>query len=91
MRPSSEQTDVIELENQEQDEEELQTVVNRKPRGQEVRTAHGKLEVKLTPNDGEQSAEVDVLQYETEVSISRAKGMFQRLPTRCFGLERIST
>lgn len=48
----------------------------RTPRGQEVRTAHGKLEVKLTPMMANDLPEVDVLQYETEVDICRAKGMF---------------
>jgi len=48
----------------------------RTPRGQEVRTAHGKLEVKLTPMMANCLEEVDVLQYETEISMSRAKGMF---------------
>lgn len=75
--PSPEQVDALveSLEEQEK-EEEQEPVETRKPRGQEIRTAHGKLEVKLTPMMANCLAEVDVLQYETEVSISRAKGMF---------------
>jgi hypothetical protein len=49
--------------------------VKRTPRGQEVRTAHGKLEIKLTPMMANELSEVDVLQYETEVDVSRARGM----------------
>lgn len=49
--------------------------VKRTPRGQEVRTAHGKLEVKLVPMMANEMAEVDLLIYETEVDESRAKGM----------------
>lgn len=48
----------------------------RKPRGQEVRTAHGKLEVKLSPMSANTLPDVDSLQYETEISVSRAKGRF---------------
>jgi hypothetical protein len=48
----------------------------RTPRGQEVRTAHGKLEIKLVPMFANTLAECDVLQFETEVDESRAKGMF---------------
>jgi hypothetical protein len=59
----------------EQEESETPTV-NRTPRGQEVRTAHGKLEVKLTPMMANSLDEVDVLQYDTEIDQSRAKGMF---------------
>ena len=79
--PSSEQVDaVVEgLEEQENEGEaegqQEETPIKRTPRGQEVRTAHGKLEVKLTPMMANTLDEVDVLQYETEVSISRAKGM----------------
>lgn len=60
----------------EEEEEEEEKPVKRTPRGQEVRTAHGKLEVKLTPMMANDLSEVDVLQYETEVDVSRAKGMF---------------
>jgi hypothetical protein len=48
----------------------------RKPRGQEVRTAHGKLEVKLSPMSANVLSDVDSLQYETEISVNRAKGRF---------------
>ena len=48
----------------------------RTPRGQEVRTGHGKLEVKLTPMSANCISDVDSLQYETEISESRAKGRF---------------
>lgn len=77
--PSTEQVDAT-LESMEQENVEVQTpAAQRKPRGQEVRTAHGKLEVKLTPMTANCLAEVDVLQYETEVGISRAKGMFPKV------------
>lgn len=48
----------------------------RTPRGQEVRSAHGKLEVKLTPMSANDQCDVDSLQYETEISVGRAKGRF---------------
>lgn len=78
--PSPEQVDALveSMEEQENEEEEQKPASQRKPRGQEVRTAHGKLEVKLTPMMANCLAEVDVLQYETEVSISRAKAMFPK-------------
>ena len=84
--PSSEQVDQVvnQIEEQEaqQDGEgeaegqQDETPTKRTPRGQEVRTAHGKLEVKLVPMMANNLSEEDVLQYETEVSMSRAKGMF---------------
>ena len=81
--PSPEQVDqVVEsLEEQEGEAEgqEEKSPSKRTPRGQEVRTAHGKLEIKLTPMMANCLDEVDVLQYETEVSISRAKGMVPHL------------
>jgi hypothetical protein len=46
------------------------------PRGQEVRTCHGKLEVKIIPMTANELSEADMVQYETEVGVSRAKGMF---------------
>ena len=59
------------------DEKEGEPVfVKRTPRGQEVRTAHGKLEIKLVPMMANDLNEVDVLIYDTEVDIGRAKGMF---------------
>ena len=57
-------------------EEQPEVPVKRTPRGQEVRTAHGKLEFKLVPMMANNLDECDVVQYETEVSVSRAKGMF---------------
>lgn len=56
-------------------QEENEEPVKRTPRGQEVRTAHGKLEVKLTPMMANDLPEVDVLQYDTEIDVSRARGM----------------
>lgn len=50
--------------------------VKRTPRGQEVRTAHGKLEIKLSPMSANDLSEVDVLHFECEVDVSRARGMF---------------
>lgn len=47
----------------------------RKPHGQEVRTAHGKLEVKLVPMMANDLCDCHALQYETEVDISTAKAM----------------
>jgi hypothetical protein len=76
--PSPEQVDAVVESMEEQNVEEQTPAAQRKPRGQEVRTAHGKLEVKLTPMMANCLAEVDVLQYETEVSISRAKAMFPK-------------
>jgi hypothetical protein len=52
------------------------TPAKRTPRGQEVRTAHGKLEVKLSPMAANELSEVDSLQYETEISVMRARGRF---------------
>ena len=57
-------------------EEQAAPVAKRKPRGQEVRTAHGKLEVKLSPMSANDLCDVDSLQYETEISVQRAKGRF---------------
>jgi hypothetical protein len=48
----------------------------RKPRGQEVRTAHGKLEFKLSPIMANDLEGCDTAQYECEVDVSRAKAMF---------------
>jgi hypothetical protein len=60
-----------------QEEEELEdALAGRTARGQEVRTAHGKLAVKLVPMMADKLCEVDVLQFEEEVDEARAKGMF---------------
>lgn len=61
------------------EDQEAAPVPKRKPRGQEVRTAHGKLEVKLCPMSANEQADVDSLQYETEISVSRAKGRFTQI------------
>lgn len=63
-------------EGQESEEDEATEPVERTPRGQEVRSCHGKLEVKIVPMMANDLDEVDVLIYETEVDASRAKGMF---------------
>lgn len=60
----------------EEEEEEEKISVNRTPRGQEVRTAHGKLEMKLSPMMANDLEDVDALDLEMEVDVSRAKGMF---------------
>jgi hypothetical protein len=59
----------------EEEGEEEEEPVKRTPRGQEVRTAHGKLEVKLSPMSANELSEVDVLLFEGEVDESRARGM----------------
>ena len=48
----------------------------RVPRGQEVRTVHGKIETKISPMSANNLDEADVVQLEEEVDVSRAKGMF---------------
>lgn len=63
-------------EKEEGEEGEEEQPTKRTPRGQEVRTAHGKLEIKLTPMMANDLSEVDALQYECEVDETRAKGMF---------------
>jgi LAGLIDADG-like domain len=64
----------------EEEEEELPTpLTERIPRGQEVRTAHGKLEVKMVPMQANNLAECDCIQFEEEVDTSRAKGMFPKV------------
>lgn len=50
----------------------------RTPNGAEVRTAHGKLEVKLTPMSANSLSECHALQYETEVDVTTAKGMWPK-------------
>lgn len=58
-------------------EEEAEPVyVPRKPRGQEVRTCHGKLETKIVPMSASEQKDVDVFILEYEVDVSRAKAMF---------------
>lgn len=63
-------------ESEEEEEEEKETpIFERTPRGKEIRTAHGKIEVKLSPMFANDLDEVDVLDYSNEVDVSRAKGM----------------
>lgn len=59
----------------EEDEEKETPIFERTPRGKEIRTAHGKIEVKLSPMFANDLDEVDVLDYSIEVDVSRAKGM----------------
>jgi hypothetical protein len=68
---ATEETDEQSEESEESDNEP----VKRTPRGQEVRTAHGKLEIKIVPMMANEQAEVDVLIFEKEVDVSRARGM----------------
>ena len=58
-----------------EEESEEGEQVDRTPHGQEVRTAHGKLEIKIVPMMANEQSEVDVLLYETEVDVSRARAM----------------
>jgi hypothetical protein len=59
--------------------EEEPEPMQRKPRGQEVRTAHGKLEFKLVPMMANNLSECHAVQYENEVDVSTAKGMFPKV------------
>jgi hypothetical protein len=61
---------------QAEEAQEEEEPVKRTPRGQEVRSAHGKLETKIVPMSANNLDEADVFIYETEVDTSRAKGMF---------------
>jgi hypothetical protein len=76
-------SDVSETEDEEEEEEK--TPVNRTPRGQEVRTAHGKLEMKLSPMMANDIEDVDALDLEMEVDIGRAKGMFPWIADKIAG------
>lgn len=69
----------------EEEEEEEKIPVNRTPRGQEVRTAHGKLEMKLSPMMANDLEDVDALDLEMEVDVSRAKGMFPWIADKIAG------
>jgi hypothetical protein len=73
---ADEQIAAKEVANEEGEQEEEIPDVQRTPRGQEVRTAHGKLEVKLVPMMANTLPECHALQFEQEVDISTAKGMF---------------
>jgi hypothetical protein len=59
-----------------EEEEEQEEPVTRTPRGQEIRTCHGKLEMKVVPMMANNQAEADVIILEMEVDVSRAKAMF---------------
>lgn len=61
---------------QDEEDEEDETPVKRTPRGQEVRTAHGKLETKIVPMMANDIDEADVITIDCEVDSSRAKAMF---------------
>lgn len=62
-------------ESETEDEEKETPISERTPRGKEIRTAHGKIEVKLSPMFANDLDEVDVLDYSNEVDESRACGM----------------
>ena len=64
-----------EEEEEEEGQEKPVDLTKRTPRGQEVRTAHGKLETKLVPMMANDLDECDVVLLDMEVDISRAKGM----------------
>jgi hypothetical protein len=64
-----------ETESEEEEEQEM-PIAARTPRGQEVRSAHGKLEMKLSPMMANDLEDVDALDLEFEVDVARAKGMF---------------
>ena len=77
-----EQSDLEGGEQEEEFEEEMSQeeanvpISQRTPRGQEVRSSHGKLEMKLSPMMANDLEDVDALDLEFEVDVSRAKGMF---------------
>jgi hypothetical protein len=81
------ETSPADLETPEQGEEREETgegeeepePTQRNPRGQEVRTAHGKLEFKLVPMMANDLSQCHAVQYETEVDVSTAKGMFPKV------------
>jgi hypothetical protein len=62
-------------ESEEEEDEEETPLSKRTPRGKEIRTAHGKIEVKLSPMFANTLDEVDVLDYSDEIDESRACGM----------------
>ena len=82
--PEGEEHGADESETEEEEEEE-KVPVNRTPRGQEVRTAHGKLEMKLSPMMANDIEDVDALDLEFEVDVSRAKGMFPWIADKIAG------
>lgn len=68
--------EISESDEDDEDDDENPVFKKRTPRGQEVRTAHGKLEMKLVPMMANDLPDVDALQLDLEVDVSRAKGMF---------------
>lgn len=61
-----------------EDEDKPTPIKDRTPRGQEVRTAHGKLEMKIVPMMANDLDEVDALILDIEYDETRAKGMFPK-------------
>ena len=70
-----------ESEEGEQEEKPI-PIKERTPRGQEVRTAHGKLEMKIVPMMANDIDEVDVLMLDIEYDETRAKGMFPKIASK---------
>jgi hypothetical protein len=62
-------------ESEDEEDEQETPLSKRTPRGKEIRTAHGKIEVKLSPMFANTLDEVDVLDYSDEIDESRACGM----------------
>lgn len=56
--------------------DEMEATENRTPRGQEIRSIHGKLETKICPMSANDLDQADVVQIEMEVDVARAKAMF---------------
>jgi len=73
---SVETSEAVPQDEEAQPEEVQQTPAKRTPRGQEVRTCHGKLETKIVPMSANDQNEADVFILEYEVDCARAKGMF---------------
>jgi hypothetical protein len=65
----------LEGESEGESEEAPETPVERTPNGQEVRTAHGKLELKIVPMMANDMCDMDAIIFDSEVDIARAKGM----------------
>jgi hypothetical protein len=58
------------------EEEKPTPLVNRTPLGQEVRTCHGKLEVKVVPMMANDQCDMDAIVLSYEVDLGRARAMF---------------
>ena len=63
-----------EEEQSEEEEEGPPEFQERTPRGQEVRTAHGKLELKIVPMMANEQEDMDAIIFDTEVDVGRARG-----------------